>query len=127
MITYRQAIGILIAGLACIALAQILIKWRFNTLGLNGDGFAGGLSAVIRLAIADIWLWLAGVMLIASAITWYTAMTRLPVSLMLPIASIVTPAVAVGAHFFLDEPLDLGKTLAILVTASGVGWLSYQL
>jgi drug/metabolite transporter (DMT)-like permease len=125
MLTYRTAIVIFALGLVSIASSQLLVKWRFGVLGLESQPKKWGLELLGAL-LTDAWLWFAGLLIVASAISWYLALTRLPLTLMLPIAGIVPPIVAVGANQLLGEPLSGGQITAIAMIAIGVAWLGYQ-
>ena len=105
-----------------VAAAQLLIKWRFEVLefGLRKDR---GIYESVMLLIGDPHLWLAGFMMIAGSISWYAALSRLPVSLLIPAAGSIAPLVAIGAHLWLGESLSWSQLAAILLIVIGVSWL----
>jgi drug/metabolite transporter (DMT)-like permease len=71
-------------------------------------------------------MWLVIALVVAGAALWYLAMIRIPVSVMLPLASLVSPIVAVGAHYFLGESLSPSKVGAIGLVVAGGFWLAVQ-
>lgn len=124
-ISFRLAFVIFVLALCLIASSQLLVKWRFGQLA--GALEPGSTLYEITLAgLTDKWLWLAALMIVAGVICWYLAMVRLPLTLMFPVAGLVSPAVVVGAHYLLGEPLTAGQMGAVLIIAFGVallGWL----
>jgi drug/metabolite transporter (DMT)-like permease len=122
MLTYRVAVVIFFIGLASIASSQLIIKWRYGVIGPTlGDSPAA--LDIARAVISDRWLWLAAVLIGTGVITWYTALVRLPLTFMFPVAGMVSPVVATGAHVLLAEPLSTGQMGAILMIAIGVALL----
>jgi drug/metabolite transporter (DMT)-like permease len=79
----------------------------------------------MRLALADPLLWFAGLLILLGVICWYLSMTRLPLSLMLPLAAAIAPVVSVGAYFLLGEVLTPAKIAAIAMITVGVSWLGW--
>lgn len=121
----RMGLSVFAVALVAIASAQLLIKWRFGVIGMHIEPGNTRLT-VIRLLLTDGWLWTAGTLMIVGAVSWYLAMTQLPLTLMMPLASLVAPLVAFGAHFFLGEPLNGSQMAAIVLIAAGAAWLGYQ-
>jgi drug/metabolite transporter (DMT)-like permease len=124
MLTQRTAVIIFVIGLASIASSQLMVKWRF---GVIGPSLPAGVDAfdIARAVIADKWLWVAAALIGTGLVTWYAALTRLPLTFMFPVAGIVSPVVATGAHLLLGEPLSLGQMGAILMIAVGVALLGF--
>jgi drug/metabolite transporter (DMT)-like permease len=111
-------------SLAAIGGAQLLVKWRFGVLGF--DRGTRSFSDVLGVVLGDPGLWLAGVLIVVSALGWYVSLIRLPLSFMMPTAAIVAPLVALGAHLLLGETVKPGQMAAIAVIAAGVAWLGAQ-
>ncbi|WP_143534735.1 hypothetical protein [Notoacmeibacter marinus] len=84
------------------------------------------MSRFIWAAVSDVWVWAGGALIIVSAAMWYAALTRLPLSFMMPAAALIAPITVIFAYFLLREPVSLGQASAILVITAGVAWLSYQ-
>jgi drug/metabolite transporter (DMT)-like permease len=53
-------------------------------------------------------------------------MARLPVSIIVPTASVLTLMVAIGAYIFIGERLTASKLSAIGMIAVGVVWLGLR-
>ena len=113
----------LMLSVIALAASQLLIKGRFSTILPWGTQLDRKKIAVLA---ADPTLWCAGSLLILSALCWYVALVRLPLSVMMPTAAIVAPLVSISAHFFLGEPMSVQKASAIALIAGGVAWLGFQ-
>lgn len=124
MLTYRVALAVFMLGLASIASSQLIVKWRFGTIGAS-LAHGAGLIDIARAGLADKWLWGAALLIGTGVVSWYAAMVRLPLTLMLPIGGIVSPIVVVGAHYLLGEPLSGGQVAAIALITVGVAMLGY--
>ena len=121
-----KSIGFLLfaVSLVTVTASQILFKARMT---LIGEVFASErpiLFSLFRL-LADPLIWAAGLMVVVGAACWYTAMVKLPISFMLPMASLIAPMAAVGAYFFLGESLSPAKLAAIAFIAVGATWLGW--
>lgn len=124
-LTYRVALALFLLGLTAIASSQLLVKWRFGEIAAKLPP-KPVLTDTALAVLSDKWLWAAALTIGLGVVCWYAAMVRLPLTLMLPVAGLVSPAVVLGAHFFLGEPLSAGQLAAVLMIASGVmllGWL----
>lgn len=124
MLSPRTAYGMIAVAIILASAAQLLIKARFDALQI-GHLKEQSLWMLIVQLLGDAGLWVAGVMMISCAVLWYAALTRLPLSFVLPATAIIAPLVSVGAYFLLGEELTLAKSAAILVIATGVAWLGY--
>jgi drug/metabolite transporter (DMT)-like permease len=121
MIRLNTAYSVLAFSIVSVALSQLIIKMRFDGLGLGGTA-ERSLFSTLLLAMSDGVLWLGAVLLIAGACAWYMALTRLPIHVMLPFAAIITPVVSLGAYLFLGEDISQQKFMAIAVITAGVAW-----
>ncbi len=111
-------------SLVAVAISQLAFKAAFTRLAEHwAPGHAYGTTAW-RVA-ADPLIWTAVVLVLLGAACWYLAMIRLPLSLMLPMASVISPIVSIGAYFMLGESLTPAKVAAILMIAAGVAWLGW--
>lgn len=124
MLNYGTALVILGICIVCVAASQVLLKARMGALGMSGSQNLGFADAATR-ALSDPLTWVAGSLVVIGAGCWYLALTRLPLSLMLPVAGLVAPIVAIAAHFALDESLSVAKLAAIFIIAIGVIWLGF--
>lgn len=118
-LTYRAALVILVIGLVSIASSQLIVKWRYGAIAKALTVNAGVLDVLVAV-IADPWMWAAATLIGTSVVSWYVALAKLPLSFMFPIAGIVTPTVALGAHVLLGEPLSHGQMGAIAMITAGV-------
>lgn len=124
MIPTPVAALLLLASLVFLVASQLLIKWRFNVLGLQSNQVRD-LWDTLSAVVTDVGLLAAGLLLICGASMWYAAMTRFPISFVVPIAAAVSPLIALCAHFLLGERLSflelvLIVMIAVLVATFGV-------
>lgn len=124
MITRTQALILLAVSLAAVTGSQLLFKaGMVRTLAQRHSDPT--VSAMVWRVLADPLIWLAIALVLVGVATWYLAMVRLPLSLMLPMAGIVAPLVSIGAYVILGEALTSAKVAAISVIAFGVAWLAW--
>lgn len=124
MISYPTAVVLLIVSIVFLAVSQLLAKSRLSDL--LGQQSSHEWGALLLEVIKDPPMWGVGLLLVLGAASWYAAMVRLPVSIMLPLAGSVSPLVAIGAHFLLGEVLTGPKLAAIGLISVGVAWLAFQ-
>lgn len=118
------ALLVFAVSLVSVAGSQLLFKTRMMQLGeISGSG-SPILTGLSRLLV-DPLFWVAGLIVAVGAVCWYSAMVKLPLSFMLPIASLIAPMTAVGAYFWLGESLPPEKLAAIAWIAIGAVWLGY--
>ena len=124
MISQPPATLLLGISILSMAAAQLLAKTRI--VALIGSGTGLSLLKILGIGLTDPLLWLVGVLIVGSAGCWYLAMARLPVSIMVAMASVLGPLVAIGAYIFIGERLTVSKLSAIGLIAVGVAWLALQ-
>jgi drug/metabolite transporter (DMT)-like permease len=124
MIRHATALLLLATAIVLMSATQLLFKARFSMLARVHEQTVR-LTDIIRSALADPLMWVAGAMLLIAAAGWYLSMLRLPISLMLPLASLVAPIATIGAWLILGEPVTPAKLTAILVIAAGAAWLGW--
>jgi hypothetical protein len=122
MIRLSVAYAALGTSLVAVAASQILIKSRFEHLGI-GARFDEGLVGVVVLLVSDPRLWGALFLAVTGATLWYVALVRLPIHVMLPLAAAIAPISSIGAYFYLGEALTAPKMAAIGMIAAGAAWL----
>jgi drug/metabolite transporter (DMT)-like permease len=95
--------ALLFAAVLIISAVQLVVKYRLNVehgqvpFQLTEAGyFAIGI-------LKDPWLWLAGSMLVVSALMWYSAISRISLGVAFAFAALSYPMVMLGARFFLGE------------------------
>lgn len=122
MISQTTAVIVYAVSIVAMVASQLLAKARISVVFDGSNGWIASLQA----AVIDPLLWLVAGLLVTSAACWYIAMIRLPLSVMLPIAGLIAPLVALGAHFAFGETLTVPKIAAIALIATGVVWLAAQ-
>ncbi|MFO1099233.1 MAG: hypothetical protein U1E81_13425 [Xanthobacteraceae bacterium] len=122
MMRMSTAYGAYAVSICAYIVSQLLIKARLEKLGV-GDALARNVASGLALLFGDLGCWIGGALVVVGGVCWYVAMTKLPIRLMVPMAAIITPAAALGGHFFLGEQLSWEKMLAIGVITVGVAWL----
>ncbi len=122
--TMTRQFALLALAFACISMicSQLLIKARFTVLDIAGQLAADPLGAAWTV-LRDVPLLVGFALLVTGAALWYSAMTRLPLGFMMPLAAMIMPMVVVGAALFLGEPLSAQKAAAIAVITAGTIWL----
>ncbi|MGF7055277.1 drug/metabolite transporter (DMT)-like permease [Bosea sp. OAE752] len=120
--TKLTALFLFAVSLISVAASQLLFKTRMMQIG-ESSAWEGSILAGISRLLVDPLIWMAGLMVVIGAVCWYSAMVKLPISFMLPIASLIAPMTAVGAYFLLGESLPLEKLAAIAWIAIGAVWL----
>lgn len=125
MFSYGVSLGILAISIASVAASQLIVKWRLGQV-VSPDAPPASRTQYILTALGDGWIWVGICLIGLSAALWYVAMSRLPLSFMMPVAAVVAPIVALSAHLFLKEPLGTGQIAAIAMIAVGVAWLGWQ-
>lgn len=126
MISRSTAVMFLVMSLAAVAASQIIIKARFMGAGLDLSSRDSFWVDTLSRILCDPAVWFCGGLLVFGALCWYLALIRLPLSFMLPVAGVLSPIVAIAAHYWLDEPLPPQKLAAICLIAVGVVWLGLQ-
>lgn len=116
------AILALAVSIISVAASQLVLKARLQRPQLAPWGWQRALLE----AACDPVIWLGIFLVLLGAACWYVALTRLPVSFMLPVAAVIAPMTAIGAHFFLGEGLTLNKLAAIGLITMGVVWLGLE-
>ena len=122
--TKGLAVLLLALAILFVTASQLIIKARLSFLHIEFSSWSVGGELFIRI-LSDAWLWLGFFLLVSSALCWYLAMIKLPISLMLPVGALVAPIVSVGAYFMLGEELSAAKSTAIMWIALGVLWLGW--
>ncbi len=122
MIRVGTAYAAFCFSICAFIVSQLLIKWRFERLGI-GDAFDNGVLYVIGVLLRDVACWIAGSLVVTGGLCWYIAMTRLPLHLMLPMSAIITPATVIGALILFGEQVTTQKWLAIGLIVIGVAWI----
>jgi drug/metabolite transporter (DMT)-like permease len=116
MFTEKMAWVILFSGFVASAVSQLIIKARVDPITASGGSY--------KQLVSDPLIWLSILLILAFVVSWYSAMSRLQVSLMFAWSAVTLPMVAVGAYWFLGEPLGLMKIGSIMIIAVGVAGLA---
>jgi drug/metabolite transporter (DMT)-like permease len=116
MLTEKLAWALMFLGFLTSTASQIIIKARLDPVSASGGSY--------KQLAADPLIWLAVACILVFVGCWYTALTKIPLSIMMAWSAVVLPLTAVGAWMFLGEPLGVAKMLSILVIAGGVASLA---
>ncbi len=116
MLTEKLAWALMFLGFVTSTASQVIIKARLDPVTASGGSY--------RQLLGDPLMWLAVVMILTFVACWYTALTKIPLSVMMAWSAVVLPLTAVGAWMFLGEPLGVGKLVSIGVIAAGVAAMS---
>jgi drug/metabolite transporter (DMT)-like permease len=122
--TRTTALVMLFVSLAGATASQLILKSRLVMLSETLQ-LGHGVLAVLMRALSDPYIWLGGGCVIIGGCCWYLALTKLPLSFMLPAASIIAPCASIGAYYFFGESLTVSKICAIAFIMIGVSWLGW--
>ncbi|MGB8819410.1 MAG: hypothetical protein WCC66_15970 [Rhizobiaceae bacterium] len=116
MLSEKLAWAMMFAGFIASTASQVIIKARLDPVTASGGSY--------RQLFADPLIWLAVALIVSFVVCWYSALTKIPLSVMMAWSAVVLPLTAVAAWIFLGEPLGLGKIVSIGIIAAGVAALS---
>jgi multidrug transporter EmrE-like cation transporter len=111
--------GFILTGVCLNAIAQLLLKAGTNAVGVihldAGNWFSTGIKLATQLPI------IGGLTCyVVSVVVWIIALSRVDVTIAYPLLSIGYIINALGAWYFLGEPLSTPRLLAIGVIIIGV-------
>jgi drug/metabolite transporter (DMT)-like permease len=116
MLTDKLAWTLMFLGFLTSTASQVIIKARVDPITASGGSY--------RQLMFDPLIWLAVAFILTFVVCWYTALTKIPLSVMMAWSAVVLPLTAIGSYMFLGEALGLGKIVSILIIAAGVACLS---
>ncbi len=116
MLSEKLAWALMFAGFIASTASQVIIKARLDPVTESGGSY--------KQLLTDPLIWLAVVLILSFVVCWYSALTRIPLSIMMAWSAVVLPLTAVAAWMFLGEPLGVAKMLSIMVIAGGVAALT---
>lgn len=112
-------IGFVLVSVVMLTCAQFVIKSRLTIHG--SIPFAPGeLLSYLMIALADWRLWLGGIGLVLASLSWYVAVSRIPLSLAYPFGALSYPMVFLGSVLILREQFSWMGLLGNLLIVSGV-------
>ncbi len=115
----------LIFAIFCVSAGQIVTKARLNIHGempMNKAFFQ-----YVWGLMLDPMMWFVGFLTAIGGISWYYALSRLPVSTAVVFAAFVYPIVTFSGYFFLNETVSGWAILGVALITIGivmVGWSS---
>jgi len=117
----ERYVGILLIASSIIVMvgAQLIIKNRLNSHGVVPLSLPEFSQYVLYL-LRDIRVWLGGIGLVVSAILWYAAVSRVPLSVAFPLGASSYPLIFLCSVIWLGEAFTLEKLFANLLIISGV-------
>lgn len=114
--------GFILTGILLNAAAQLLLKKGTNAIGAIHLTIDNWFSTAIQVATQ--WPILGGLACyVISLVVWIIGLSRVDVTIAYPLLSIGYVVNAIGAWYFLGEPLSLQRLLAISVIIVGVALL----
>jgi multidrug transporter EmrE-like cation transporter len=114
--------GFILTGILLNAAAQLLLKKGTNAIGAIHLTVDNWFSTAIQVATQ--WPILGGLACyVISLVVWIIGLSRVDVTIAYPLLSIGYVVNAIGAWYFLGEPLSLQRLLAISVIIVGVALL----
>lgn len=116
-----RRIGILLILTAVIVMtaAQLLIKSRLTHHGVVPVS-PGLFFEYAQTLLADWKVWVGGMGLVISAVLWYAALSRIPLSVAYPFAALAYPIIFAGAIVTLRENFSWIVLLGNLLIVAGV-------
>lgn len=123
IMTKNLAALIFAASLTSVAVSQLMFKAGMTRIAEQAGGAPR--AQMIRYALTAPLMWVGAIALVTGATCWYIAMIRLPLSLMMPLAALIAPAVSIAAWGFFGEPLTPQMVAAISLIAVGALWLGW--
>ena len=109
----------LMMSVILISFSQVILKWRFMTHN-HIDLLASPKLVVIATLAKDSWVLLAFMMVGIGALFWYMSMFRVPLSVMMPVASVVSPITVIASYFFLSESISISQIVGVTIIFIGV-------
>ncbi len=114
--------GFILTGILLNAAAQLLLKKGTNAIGAIHLTIDNWFSTAIQVATQ--WPILGGLACyVISLVVWIIGLSRVDVTIAYPLLSIGYVVNAIGAWYFLGEPLSVQRLLAISVIIVGVALL----
>jgi drug/metabolite transporter (DMT)-like permease len=112
-------IGLVITSVLVLSAAQFIIKSR---LSVHGEiPFSPREFVDYLLSAAGDWrLWLGFILLVLAALCWYTAVSRIPLSIAYPVGALAYPVIFLGAVVLLREPFSWTVLVGNLLVVAGV-------
>jgi drug/metabolite transporter (DMT)-like permease len=107
--------GILLVAVCGVSFVQVGFKWRFNLMPHDTTALE-----FVGAALADLWVWIIGLLLVASAGLWYFSLSKIPLSVAYPMTALSYPIVLVAAALLLDEPITMMHTVGVVAICAGV-------
>jgi multidrug transporter EmrE-like cation transporter len=118
--------GLLLVGVMLLIsfIFQLQMKLLANDIApifkLVDQGFMGKIGRLVGFALS--WrAWLVAALAAMLFCVWLLTLTRLELSLALPLASVAMVVNAVGAGIMLGEPVSLLRFVGIVTVAIGIG------
>lgn len=99
--------------------SQLVIKNVLNSHG-NVPIFSSEIINYIAGLTKDWRAWVGGTTLVAAAIIWYAAISRLPLSFAFPIGAMSYPLILFSTYIFLGETITIEKLIGNTLIVAGV-------
>ncbi len=115
----------LVIGVFGVAAVQLIVKYRLNVEHGPAPVDASLLPYFVKI-LGDIWLWGAGVLLVAAALLWYFSLSRMPLSIAISFAALVYPLVMLGSATILGEAVRLPQIAGCGFIVAGIWLVAYS-
>ena len=110
---------LVLIGVFLMVFAQLLLKSRLNIYGAIPFKPSDFVSYFWQL-MQDWKVWVGGIGLVISALLWYSAVSRIQLSVAFTISAMSYPLIFIASIVLLGEDFSYAKLLANLLIVSGV-------
>lgn len=105
------------------SIAQTLMKWGLNKIGMTDITFAN-LAHFLALALTNIYVWLGLAVFMINFFLWLTILSRIDLSIAAPIGSTSYIFVPMLAMIFLHETISPTRWLGIILIIAGIHFVA---
>lgn len=99
--------------------AQLLLKMGMERIGVFAFNWENFIPIILK-TIASPWILIGICVYVGSLSVWLMVLSRVPVSIAYPMASLAYITSAIAAHYLLGEDLSLIRITGIIVILFGV-------
>lgn len=97
---------------------QLILKWRLNQINLPTAVWEKAIF-LVKL-VFDPYVFSSFLSAFLASLTWMAALKEFDLSRAYPIMSLSFVLVLIAGHFFLNEPISVGKLIGTLLILSGI-------
>ena len=111
--------ALIVFSVLIMVFAQLMLKNRLNIHGAIPLKIID-LYPYFMILVRDVLVWAGGIGLVVSALAWYMAVSRVPLSFAFPFAAMSYPLIFITSVLLLGEQFSYTKLLANTLIVSGV-------